>query len=92
MDTATIRPELQEQIVDLINNCIIAVKMQRLTSADELVNEAKAAEILGLAKGTMAVWRHEGKGPKYHKFESAVRYRFQDLQDYIKQRSVQAGV
>lgn len=92
METATFQPELQEQIVDLINKCIATVKAQRPISVDNLVNEAKAAEILGLAKGTLAVWRHEGKGPKYFKLESAVRYDCQDLYEYAKQRSVQAGV
>ena len=92
MNTAAIRPELHGQIIDLITECITAVKKQRSISADDLVTEAKAAEMLGLAKGTLNIGRHDVRGPSYVKLESAVRYRYQDLQEYIRQRSVQAGV
>lgn len=42
-----------------------------------------AAEVLGVAPGTLGAWRSRGKGPKYHKVAGKVRYFKTDLQDYI---------
>jgi hypothetical protein len=40
----------------------------------DFIDTAATAEILGIKKGTLEVWRHQGKGPEYCKFGSAVRY------------------
>ena len=82
----------KDQIIDLISECLNDVKTRQQICDDDLVNEAKAAEILDLAKGTLTVWRHEGKGPNYIKLGTAVRYKYRDLTAYIDQQSVKAGV
>lgn len=40
----------------------------------DFVTTEDAAGILGSTPGTMAVWRHQGKGPKFCKFGRSVRY------------------
>lgn len=83
---------LKDQIIFLIKECIDDAKTSLKICDDDLVNEAKAAEILGLAKGTLNIWRHEGKGPNYIKLGTAVRYKYRDLTAYIDQQSVKMGV
>lgn len=92
MNTETITPEFQAQLFRLISDGIKTAKTERTIDANALLNEAKAAEVLGLAKGTLNIWRHEGKGPRYVKLGSAIRYKYSDLLDYINQRSIKGGV
>ena len=88
MDQITLTSETQRQLVEMIKGCIKEAKEMTILDARILVNEAKAAEILGLAKGTMTVWRHAGKGPRYVKLGGAVRYKYRDLIDYINEQSI----
>ena len=44
---------------------------------------AEAAEIMGLKKGTLEVWRYQGKGPLYHKIGRLVRYTGADIEAFI---------
>lgn len=83
-------PEIEGQIIRLIEKCICAVleKKGRLDK-DELLPDATTAKILGISKGTLPVWRHKGKGPRYVKIGSRVRYRYRDLLAYIEQHSVE---
>jgi predicted DNA-binding transcriptional regulator AlpA len=54
-----------------------------------LIDQAAAAEYLGVAPKTMAQWRFRGDGPKYVKLSpKCVRYRKSDLEDYTEQRTV----
>jgi hypothetical protein len=41
---------------------------------EDFIDTSKAAKILGIKKGTLEVWRHQGKGPKFYKFGRSVRY------------------
>jgi hypothetical protein len=43
-----------------------------------------AANYLELAKSTMEAWRCRGTGPAFVKLGKAVRYRKQDLDDFLK--------
>lgn len=90
MATLTIPPEsnLRNQIIDLIKNCFDEASRSALApppapNPSELLDDQRAAKILGIAKGTLAVWRYKGKGPVYLKIGSNVRYRFSDLQKFI---------
>jgi hypothetical protein len=47
------------------------------------VNDVKAAEIIGSKAQTLRNWRHERRGPVYHKRGRMVRYKVQDLLDYM---------
>ncbi len=50
----------------------------------------EVAHYYGFAIGTLANWRVQGKGPKYHKVEgSKILYFREDVELYIREYSVQ---
>ena len=49
-----------------------------------LLTTPKAAEYLGLSRNTLNRWRWDGRGPRYLKLGSAVRYRQSDLDAFIE--------
>lgn len=51
-------------------------------SQDTLGTNA-AAVVLGVSPSTLNTWRSRGKGPKFHRIASRIRYFKADLQDYI---------
>ena len=56
---------------------------------ESLFTSREAAQYLGLAKITLDIWRSKGKPPAYIKIGNrAIRYRRQDLDDFILQRRV----
>jgi predicted DNA-binding transcriptional regulator AlpA len=57
----------------------------------KLLDEASAAELLGLQRKTLTRWRWEGRGPSYCKIGGAVRYRADDIQAFIAESAVQHG-
>jgi predicted DNA-binding transcriptional regulator AlpA len=52
-----------------------------------LLNEYDVADIFRLSVATMRHWRLTGKGPKWLKLGSAVRYRPEDVQAYLEGRA-----
>ena len=65
--------------------------MATAAPSSPLVDEKRAAEILGLADGTLAVWRCTRKYPlPYTKIGHSVRYRLADLEAFITARTVGA--
>lgn len=48
-------------------------------SPDEVV-----AAIPGISKNTLAMWRYEGKGPRYRKLGRAVVYALDELEAWIE--------
>jgi len=55
---------------------------------EKLVDEKKAAEILGLAVQTLRNYRHLGRPPAYVKFGRAIRYPLNDLFDFITKNRI----
>jgi predicted DNA-binding transcriptional regulator AlpA len=54
-----------------------------------LVDEKRAAEILGITAGTLSVWRCVRRYPlPYTKIGRAVRYDVAQLQEFIRSRTV----
>ena len=43
----------------------------------------EAADYLGLSKNTLNRWRHTGDGPRFVKLGRAVRYRREDLDEWV---------
>ncbi len=60
-----------------------------VSSSSSLVDEKRAAEILGITAATLSVWRctRRYKLP-YTKIGRAVRYRIADLERFIADRTV----
>jgi hypothetical protein len=48
-----------------------------------LLNEKQAADLLTVKLGTLRRWRWAGKGPRFVKLGSAVRYDLVDLDGFI---------
>jgi hypothetical protein len=57
----------------------------------EVVDDSRAAEILGLGIQTLRNLRYMRKGPAYVKMGRSVRYRVIDLLDYIEKHLVDPG-
>jgi len=53
------------------------------TPAQTVMTVTQAADYLGLAVSTLNKWRCHGGGPIYIKLGRAVRYRTQDLDEFI---------
>ncbi|MBX7531706.1 helix-turn-helix domain-containing protein [Qipengyuania sp. 1XM1-15A] len=55
-----------------------------------LLNPVEAARFLALSPKTLARWRWAGKGPKYIKLGSAVRYSMDELAAFVGAGEVQS--
>ena len=55
---------------------------------ERLVNEYEAAKILSLKVQTLRNWRSNLCGPAYLKLGRCVRYRIEDLEQFIKERRI----
>ncbi len=60
-----------------------------ITSANlpQLVNTARAAQILGRSPNTLKRWRYEGVGPDYVEIQARVSYDVAVLAEYIRQNT-----
>ncbi|MEG9862794.1 MAG: helix-turn-helix domain-containing protein [Flavobacteriales bacterium] len=50
------------------------------------LTQSQLAERWGMAKGTLAAYRTQGKGPRYLKAGAKVLYRLQDVEAYEQER------
>ena len=50
---------------------------------DVFINDVEAAKILSMSPQSLRNYRHLGKGPAYVKKGRMVRYRIQDLVDFM---------
>ena len=58
----------------------------------EFLTTPQAADFLGLKKGTLEVWRSQGRGPTFVKLGRAIRYRLKDIEDFINSQTVAANI
>ena len=54
-----------------------------MPATTRLLATSQAAEVLGIKKGTLDIWRHYGKGPPHIKIGRNVRYAVEDLEAFI---------
>jgi excisionase family DNA binding protein len=54
-----------------------------MTNNESLVTEGEAASLLRVSLTSVRRWRREGRGPVYRKLGRSVRYRPDDLADFI---------
>jgi predicted DNA-binding transcriptional regulator AlpA len=47
--------------------------------SEPLLNEKEAARFYGISALTLRKWRTKGKGPRYVRIGTCVRYRYEDL-------------
>ncbi len=53
-----------------------------------LGDPSQVAAYLGVPELTLKEWRYKGKGPRFVKVGKHVRYRWPDIEDWIRQQSV----
>jgi len=53
-----------------------------------LLSQEDVAEMLGVSKSTLRIWRRNGRGPAFLKLEKAVFYRLTDVERWLDQRVV----
>jgi predicted site-specific integrase-resolvase len=51
--------------------------------SDPLITEGEAAAILRVSLTSLRRWRREGSGPVYRKLSRSVRYRREDLAEFL---------
>lgn len=56
-----------------------------------LLNEHEVARITGLSVASVRRWRITRQGPKYLKLGAAVRYRTEDLSEWLESRPSGGG-
>jgi predicted site-specific integrase-resolvase len=54
-----------------------------ITIPEPLVTEGEAASILRVSLTSLRRWRRQGSGPVYRKLGRTVRYRPEDLADFV---------
>lgn len=55
--------------------------------ADTLIPDTQVATILGVSVASLRRWRAEHRGPKWIRVEGQIRYRLQDIHDYLAART-----
>lgn len=53
-----------------------------------MLTTKQAAKVLGLSPLTLSTWRCRGQGPKFVKLGNLVRYRKNDLDTWLRERTV----
>lgn len=66
------------------SNGAVVVERPQKTSNTNLLNETQAAEYLGLSVRTLQAWRVRGGQVAYARLGRCIRYRLEDLDDWIK--------
>ena len=52
------------------------------------LDDAGAAVVLGCAPRTLPNWRSQGRGPRFIRVGRLIRYRIEDLEEYLDARTV----
>jgi hypothetical protein len=66
--------------------------VRKRSAIPELVDTAKAAEILGRSAATLKRWRCEGVGPNWIEIEGRISYDVNVLLEYIQKNTRVASV
>ena len=55
---------------------------------ENILTTKEAAEFLGLKEKTLRIWRMDKKGPNYIRINRSIRYRRDDLDEFVANRMV----
>jgi len=61
--------------------------MTNSNNLGQFLSEVEVAQILNIKPETLRNWRWDGRGPKFYKFGSNVRYKASDIETYIETMS-----
>lgn len=56
---------------------------------DRWITDKEVAEMIGASRQTIIKWRVEGKGIPYYQIGRSIRYKLQDVLDYMEARRVE---
>ena len=87
LPTTVVSKEFNQELQHLIEIAVLQALEKVLIAYDDhnkLLNEVETSQLLGVKPQTLSVWRHNSVGPAYHKIGSNVRYKREDINDYIK--------
>jgi len=59
--------------------------------AESWMTEKEVAKLLNVSLACLRRWRLEGRGPKFRKFGSLVRYRGEDVEAWTSEQPVGGG-
>lgn len=62
-----------------------------IVAGSNMFNETQAAEVLGCSVALLRKWRLFGEGPAYVKIGRLVRYRQEDLDEFLNSHRVVTG-
>ncbi len=87
-ERALLFKDIEQQITALVDK-ISSIKSYPMQA---FVTEEVASEITGYSMPTLRKWRTYKKGPQYYKIEKSVRYKVQDLIEFMgKDRVLTSG-
>ena len=55
---------------------------------ENLLTTEEAGNVLGMSEQTLRIWRMENKGPSYIRINRSIRYRREDLDEFVAKRTV----
>ena len=79
---------LRQIVADAVSDAVSDAVVDAKKDETVLLNEKEAAEFFGLRPQTLALWRHQSKGPPYIKLGSSVRYDFKELRAFSHSQRV----
>ncbi len=91
-NNSTVPPDLDDKFSEwlqrVVSEAVTNVFKDVKKSEPILLDEKEAAQFFGLRPQTLALWRHQSRGPAYHKLGSSIRYDFQELRTYLHNQRV----
>lgn len=62
-----------------------------MNNTSPFMRESEVAIFLGVSTKSLQKWRWQGRGPRFAKFGSNVRYALDDVKDYAEKSMVNTG-
>jgi predicted DNA-binding transcriptional regulator AlpA len=57
--------------------------------SNRTIDERDASPYIGYTKAALRAWRRQGRGPAYIRINRSIRYRIQDLDDWLQRHRVE---
>jgi predicted DNA-binding transcriptional regulator AlpA len=74
-------------VADLIER-IKRLEAARPSPQERLLSQEEAAVVIGVKPPTLAMWRHQGKGPRFLKLGRSCFYRPRDIETWLDEQCI----
>lgn len=81
----------QKAIEEFLSQILCKLDKLEKNAGVQLMTPDQAADLLGVKKQTLAVWRTRSEGPSYTKVGTSCRYQLDDLRDFINSNKIRIG-